>query len=63
MKFGARLMIIAATFLVMFGIVGIRLWFVQVAEGAHSAELVEDKPGSRSTANLPEATSTTATEL
>lgn len=43
MKFGARLTVIAATFLAMFGVVGIRLWFVQVAEGAQSAEIVEEQ--------------------
>lgn len=43
MKFGARLTILATVFLAMFGVVGIRLWFVQVAEGAQSAEIVEEQ--------------------
>jgi penicillin-binding protein 2 len=42
-KFGARLTVIATIFLAMFGVVGIRLWFVQVAEGAQSAEIVEEQ--------------------
>ncbi|MGQ0847510.1 MAG: penicillin-binding transpeptidase domain-containing protein [Actinomycetota bacterium] len=43
MKFGTRLTALAAAFFAMFGLVGIRLWFVQVAEGAQSAEIVEEQ--------------------
>ena len=43
MKFGARLTVVAAVFVAMFGVLGIRLWFVQVAEGAQSAEIVEEQ--------------------
>ena len=43
MKFGARLTVLATVFFAMFGVVGIRLWFVQVAEGAQSAEIVEEQ--------------------
>lgn len=43
MKFGTRLTILATVFLAMFGLVGIRLWFVQVAEGAQSATIVEEQ--------------------
>jgi penicillin-binding protein 2 len=42
-KFGARLTVVAAAFVAMFGVLGIRLWFVQVAEGAQSAEIAEDQ--------------------
>jgi penicillin-binding protein 2 len=42
-KFGARLTVLATVFFAMFGVVGIRLWFVQVAEGAQSAEIVEEQ--------------------
>lgn len=43
MKFGTRLTVVAACFVAMFGVLGIRLWFVQVAEGAQSAEIAEDQ--------------------
>lgn len=43
MKFGTRLTVIAAAFVAMFGVLGIRLWFVQVAEGAQSAEIAVDQ--------------------
>jgi penicillin-binding protein 2 len=43
MKFGARLTVIATVFVAMFGVLGVRLWFIQVAEGAQSAEIVEEQ--------------------
>ncbi len=43
MKFGTRLTVVAAAFVAMFGVLGIRLWFVQVAEGAQSAEIAEEQ--------------------
>ena len=43
MKFGTRLTLVAAAFVAMFGVLGIRLWFVQVAEGAQSAEIAEEQ--------------------
>ncbi|MGH8927670.1 MAG: peptidoglycan D,D-transpeptidase FtsI family protein, partial [Acidimicrobiia bacterium] len=43
MKFSARLTLVATAFVAMFGILGIRLWFVQVAEGAQSAQIAEEQ--------------------
>jgi penicillin-binding protein 2 len=43
MKFGTRLTVVATIFLVMFGALGMRLWFVQVAEGARIARIAEDQ--------------------
>jgi penicillin-binding protein 2 len=38
-KFTTRLAVILGMFLVMFSMLGIRLWFIQVAEGAQAAEI------------------------
>jgi penicillin-binding protein 2 len=43
MKFGTRLTLVAAMFVGMFGVLGVRLWFVQVAEGAQSAVIAEEQ--------------------
>ena len=43
MRFGARLTLIAAAFVASFGVLGVRLWFVQVAEGAQSAFIAEEQ--------------------
>ncbi len=43
MKFGTRLTLVAALFVGMFGVLGVRLWFVQVAEGAQSAVIAEEQ--------------------
>ena len=43
MKFGARLTVIAALFVAMFVVLSVRLWFVQVAEGAQSAVIAEEQ--------------------
>ena len=39
MKLTTRLAVLLGTFLVLFSMLGIRLWFLQVAEGAQAAEL------------------------
>ncbi|MEX2624403.1 MAG: penicillin-binding transpeptidase domain-containing protein [Acidimicrobiia bacterium] len=43
MKFGTRLTLVSALFVSMFGVLGVRLWFVQVAEGAQSAVIAEEQ--------------------
>lgn len=43
MKFGTRLTLVSALFVGMFGVLGVRLWFVQVAEGAQSAVIAEEQ--------------------
>ncbi len=43
MKFTARLTVIAALFVAMFVVLSVRLWFVQVAEGAQSAVIAEEQ--------------------
>ncbi|HEX5671119.1 MAG TPA: hypothetical protein VFY46_00165, partial [Acidimicrobiia bacterium] len=43
MKFGTRLTLVSAMFVGMFGVLGVRLWFVQVAEGAQSAVIAEEQ--------------------
>ncbi|MEX2135222.1 MAG: penicillin-binding transpeptidase domain-containing protein, partial [Acidimicrobiia bacterium] len=42
MKFALRLTILGIAFMVMFSIVGLRLWFVQVAEGPAFAQAAEE---------------------
>jgi penicillin-binding protein 2 len=53
MRFGARLTVVAASFVAMFGVLGIRLWFVQVAEGAQSAQIVEEQTWVRIDSQAP----------
>ena len=53
MKFGTRLTVVAAAFVAMFGVLGIRLWFVQVAEGAQSAEIAEEQTWVRIDSQAP----------
>lgn len=43
MKFTTRLAVLLGLFLIMFSMLGIRLWFIQVAEGAQAAELASDQ--------------------
>lgn len=43
MKFTTRLAVLLGMFLVMFSMLGIRLWFIQVAEGAQAAVLASDQ--------------------
>jgi penicillin-binding protein 2 len=40
---GARLTVVFGVFLALFGMLGIRLWFVQIAEGAEAAEATENQ--------------------
>ncbi len=42
MKFALRLTTIGAVFMVMFSVIGLRLWFVQVAEGPQIAQAAEE---------------------
>jgi len=42
-KFTTRLAVLLGLFLVMFSMLGIRLWFIQVAEGAQAAVLASDQ--------------------
>lgn len=43
MKFAVRLSILGLAFVVMFSVVGLRLWFVQVAQGPAIAEAAEEQ--------------------
>lgn len=43
MRSGARLTVVFGVFLALFGMLGIRLWFVQIAEGAEAAEATENQ--------------------
>ncbi|HEY7703524.1 MAG TPA: penicillin-binding transpeptidase domain-containing protein [Acidimicrobiia bacterium] len=43
MKFSSRLVIVSGLFLLMFSALGIRLWFISIAQGAQSAQIVEDQ--------------------
>ena len=43
MKFAVRLSILGVAFVVMFSVVGLRLWFVQVAQGPAIAEAAEEQ--------------------
>lgn len=43
MKFALRLSILGMAFVAMFSIIGLRLWFVQVAEGPAIAQAAEDQ--------------------
>lgn len=43
MKFAVRLSILGMAFVVMFSVVGLRLWFVQVAQGPAIAEAAEEQ--------------------
>ena len=43
MRFSLRLTILFGFFLAMFGVLSMRLWFVQVAEGASAAELADSQ--------------------
>jgi penicillin-binding protein 2 len=43
MKFAVRLSILGMAFIVMFSIIGLRLWFVQVAEGPAIAQAAEEQ--------------------
>ena len=43
MKFAVRLSILGVAFIVMFSIIGLRLWFVQVAEGPAIAQAAEEQ--------------------
>lgn len=43
MKFAVRLSILGLAFVLMFSVIGLRLWFVQVAEGPSIAQAAEDQ--------------------
>lgn len=43
MKFAVRLSILGVAFVVMFSVIGLRLWFVQVAEGPDIAQAAEEQ--------------------
>jgi penicillin-binding protein 2 len=43
MKFAVRLSIMAAVFVAMFSVIGLRLWFVQVAQGPAIAQAAEEQ--------------------
>ena len=43
MKFAVRLSILGVAFVVMFSVIGLRLWFVQVAEGPDIAQAAENQ--------------------
>lgn len=43
MKFAVRLSILAMVFIAMFSVIGLRLWFVQVAQGPAIAQAAEDQ--------------------
>jgi penicillin-binding protein 2 len=42
-KFGTRLTLVSVLFLTLFAVLGVRLWFVQVAEGAQSARIAQEQ--------------------
>jgi cell division protein FtsI/penicillin-binding protein 2 len=43
MKFAIRLSVLGMVFVMMFSVVGLRLWFVQVAQGPAIAQAAEDQ--------------------
>jgi penicillin-binding protein 2 len=43
MKFAVRLTVLGVAFIVMFSVIGLRLWFVQVAEGPAIAQAAEEQ--------------------
>lgn len=43
MKFAVRLSVLGVAFIVMFSIIGLRLWFVQVAQGPDIAQAAEEQ--------------------
>ena len=43
MKFAVRLSILGVAFIVMFSVIGLRLWFVQVAEGPAIAQAATEQ--------------------
>lgn len=51
MKFAVRLSILGMAFVTMFSVVGLRLWFVQVAEGPAIAQAAEDQTWLSKTTN------------
>lgn len=53
MKFAVRLSILGLLFVVFFSILGLRLWFVQVAEGPAIARAAEEQTWIQKTAHAP----------
>jgi len=45
MKGSQRIVLVAAIFALLFGFLGIRLWFMQVAEGVAAADVAADDHG------------------
>jgi len=53
MKFALRLSILGMAFIAMFSVIGLRLWFVQVAEGPAIAQAAEQQTWLTKTAHAP----------
>lgn len=53
MKFSVRLGVLFATFVIMFSVIGLRLWFVQVAQGPAIALAAEEQTWIRRTTQAP----------
>lgn len=53
MKFAVRLSILGMAFIAMFSIIGLRLWFVQVAEGPAIAQAAEEQTWLSKTTHAP----------
>ncbi|MGB7859079.1 MAG: penicillin-binding transpeptidase domain-containing protein [Acidimicrobiia bacterium] len=53
MKFAIRLSILGLAFIAMFSVLGLRLWFVQVAEGPAIAQAAEEQTWIRKTTQAP----------
>lgn len=53
MKFAVRLSILGLTFVALFSLLGLRLWFVQVAEGPAIARAADDQTWIQKTSHAP----------
>lgn len=53
MKFAVRLSILGMAFVVMFSVIGLRLWFVQVAQGENIAQAAEEQTWLSKTTHAP----------
>ncbi|MFZ0012954.1 MAG: penicillin-binding transpeptidase domain-containing protein [Acidimicrobiia bacterium] len=53
MKFAVRLSILGMAFVAMFSVIGLRLWFVQVAEGPAIAQAAEEQTWLTKTSHAP----------
>lgn len=53
MKFAVRLSIMGMAFVVMFSVIGLRLWFVQVAQGPDIAQAAEEQTWLTKTSHAP----------